>query len=1029
MRAAASLLSASRSINGLADLIRAAGLASASMEVDATTRQALHLEGVRGAELAAGAGTLRVLILELGDDAPLRDSLQRLSRRLSSRAPHVLWILAAVDARGGNAGIVGWAGGDGPHRVASFLWETDRVVDSDAETLCALASVRADDDLLHHTRCVEVLGRSALTRRFYHALQSQVGSLAESVPPSVDRSDAQAVSLLYVSRLLFLCFLEAKGRLNGNRAFISEHFDDCMRAGGNFHRRVLLPLFFGTLNTPLRQRAVVARAFGCVPFLNGGLFTRTALERRVGTWKFPDERLGTLLDRLFQRFRFVAREDSATWSEASVDPEMLGRAFESLMAAAERRASGVYYTPHELVARVAEHALSAALQSPAAQDARDLRVLDPACGSGAFLVYVLERLAELRRARGESGSVAAIRRDVLARSIFGVDLNPTAVWLCELRLWLSVVIESDESDPLLVPALPNLDRNIRTGDALVGSAFTRDPSVMSGGPRVVALRQRYVRATGPRKQSLARSLDREERRRVLSQTEREIRYAQFARGELLSAQRARDLFGERAPTSAETKRELKRLRELLRATRKERRRIADGGALPFSFGAFFADAQARGGFDVVLGNPPWVRLHRIPAALRARLKESYEVYRHAQWQSGAANAHAATGFASQVDLAALFVERSVALLRGGGVVSLLLPVKLWRSLAGGGIRHLVARRTTLLRLEDLSGSAHAFDAAVYPSLLVAKSGEPVASNVALVVHDRTTQREWAMPPQLLAFDDSPGAPWILLTREARKAFDHIRSAGVPLGSSYFGAPRLGVKSGCNAAFVVRVKDAARELATVVDADGEEGAVELALLRPALRGDAVVPWKRLPVTEFILWTHDERGAPLARLPERARAWLRRRYGELAGRSDAARSRRWWSLFRVDAADHRTSRLVWADFGRRPRALVLPAGDPTVPLNTCYVLRCADACDAWVLAALLNSSLAAAWLNALAEPARGGYRRYLGWTVGQFPLPRDWERARSVLATAPRDSDEELLLRVLDAYQLNPSDVAALLEAGA
>ena len=109
-------------------------------------------------------------------------------------------------------------------------------------------------------------------------------------------------------------------------------------------------------------------------------------------------------------------------------------------------------------------------------------------------------------------------------------------------------------------------------------------------------------------------------------------------------------------------------------------------------------------------------------------------------------------------------------------------------------------------------------------------------------------------------------------------------------------------------------------------------------------------------------------------------------------------------------------------------MLPAGDPTVPLNTCYVLRCADACDAWVLAALLNSSLAAAWLNALAEPARGGYRRYLGWTVGQFPLPRDWERARSVLATAPRDSEEELLLRVLDAYQLNPSDVAALLEAG-
>ena len=168
---------------------------------------------------------------------------------------------------------------------------------------------------------------------------------------------------------------------------------------------------------------------------------------------------------------------------------------------------------------------------------------------------------------------------MLARSIFGVDLNPTAVWLCELRLWLSVVIESDENDPMRVPTLPNLDRNIRTGDALVGSPFATDPSVMVGGPRVVVLRQRYVRASGTRKQNLARSLDREERCRVLSQTDREIRYAQFARGELLAAQRARDLFGQRAPTSPDAKREIKRLRELLGAARKERRRITAAGFL------------------------------------------------------------------------------------------------------------------------------------------------------------------------------------------------------------------------------------------------------------------------------------------------------------------------------------------------------------------------------------------------------------------------------------------------------------------
>jgi hypothetical protein len=705
---------------------------------------------------------------------------------------------------------------------------------------------------------------------------------------------------------------------------------------------------------------------------------------------------------------------------------MLGRAFESLMASTLRRTSGVYYTPHELVSRVAEQALDSALPAPTLQAVRELRVLDPACGSGAFLVYVLERLAGLRRELGESGPIAAIRRDVLARSVFGVDLNPTAVWLCELRLWLSVVIESDEQDPLRVPPLPNLDRNIRTGDALAGAAFSREPGAIVGSGRVVELRRQYMRATGVRKQSLARVLDREERRRVLAQIDREVHATQYARAELLAVQRARDLFGERAPTSAESKRESRRLRELLRSATQERRRIADGGALPFSFAAFFADAQARGGFDVVLGNPPWVRLHRIPVSLRLRFKASYEVYRSARWQAGAASAGVAPGFASQVDLAALFVERSVALLRDGGIVSLLLPVKLWRSLAGGGVREFLSRRAEVVRLEDLSQSAHAFDAAVYPSLLVARIGNVSPSVLTLAVHDRTERREWQLAPRDLPFDESPGSPWILLTPDARAAFDRVRSAGIPLSASPFGAPRLGVKSGCNAAFVVRVKDAARELASIVDADGEEGSVELALLRPALRGDGVVPWVRGPCEEFILWTHDERGAPLARLPDRARAWLRRRYGELAARSDAARSRRWWSLFRVDAADSKTARVVWADFGRRPRALVLPPGDPTVPLNSCYVVRCRDAGDARGLAAILNSRLAAAWLNALAEPARGGYRRYLGWTVGQLPVPRDWTRARPILESAPHDSDERLLECVLFAYGLGPTDVAALLE---
>ena len=120
------------------------------------------------------------------------------------------------------------------------------------------------------------------------------------------------------------------------------------------------------------------------------------------------------------------------------------------------------------------------------------------------------------------------------------------------------------------------------------------------------------------------------------------------------------------------------------------------------------------------------------------------------------------------------------------------------------------------------------------------------------------------------------------------------------------------------------------------------------------------------------------------------------------------------------------------GRTPRALLLPAGDPTVPLNSCYVVPCDDHDDALALAALLNSSLAAAWLHVLAEPARGGYHRYLGWTVALLPLPRDWRCARKLLAPLAQraldgkvPTDCELLEAATRAYRLRAADVAPLI----
>ena len=104
-----------------------------------------------------------------------------------------------------------------------------------------------------------------------------------------------------------------------------------------------------------------------------------------------------------------------------------------------------------------------------------------------------------------------------------------------------------------------------------------------------------------------------------------------------------------------------------------------------------------------------------------------------------------------------------------------------------------------------------------------------------------------------------------------------------------------------------------------------------------------------------------------------------------------------------------------------------------MNSCYVVRCAEEGDALALTALLNSAIVAAWLAVIAEPARGGFRRYLGWTMALLPVPKDWKRAVELLAPiAQRARDGEppsesvLLAAALKAYGLAASDIAPLLE---
>lgn len=1037
------ILMQAQNASGLAAVAYACGFVGDPAPLDAASRAALGLPAsVRVATVVEGRGVLRALCVELPRGSLTRENVGALTVRLQRRSPFALWLVLAAE-RGGTGVAVASALVAPRPGVSLLCLSRAHIVDSDAETLRALSAASAGLDILVHARWCEVLGREALTQRFFRALERTVAALATSVAPGVPDDDARTLAILTSTRFLFLSFLEAKGWLNGDHGFLRRTWDACTATRGGYHRNVILPLCFGTLNTPRSARAPAARAFGDIPFLNGGLFTRTPLERRYRRATFSDDALGALVSDLLGRWRFTVRENHTSHAEAAVDPEMLGRAFECLMASRERRASGSFYTPRVLVARVFDAALDAALSEPASAAAltalragvrldaaeagavglklASLRVLDPACGSGAFLVHTLEELATLRARCSDTADTGALRRDILARQLFGVDREATAVWLCELRLWLAVVVETATSNPRSVPPLPNLDAQVRVGDALAGDAFAATTAARRPLP-LARLRERYARATGTRKRTLSRTLHAAERAAAGVALNDRIALVTALRREIVVASRGRDLFGERVRPDAARRARLDELRRSARELRAARFALLRGGAVAFDFAAQFADVGASGGFDIVVGNPPWVRLHRIPIAERARLRSQFVAFRDAGWRAGAEVAGAGAGFAAQVDLAALFVERSLALVREGGTISLLVPAKLWRSLAGGGIRHLLLQSARIVELEDWTEARATFDAAVYPSLIVASRGAAGPhGEVRMSEHHRDRALQWTVARAALPFDSTPGAPWLWLPADPRAGFDRVAAMGTPLAQHAGLRPRLGVKCGFNEAYIVD--------------DALCAAVEHHLLRPLLRGEAVTPWSVSGLTARIIFPHDASLHPLRELPPLARKWLAKYQTQLTARSDLRGRAPWWSLFRVEGADARRPRVVWADLSRSPRAAVLEANDPTVPLNSCYVVPTSSIDEAHALAAWLNGPIAAAWLAALAEPARGGFRRMLGWTVGLLPIPRDWDRAVEALApcgarAARGDvpSAAELLDVTLETLGVAAHDVEALLTWG-
>jgi type I restriction-modification system DNA methylase subunit len=693
-----------------------------------------------------------------------------------------------------------------------------------------------------------------------------------------------------LGRLVFLHFLQKKGWLgcpagaknwkDGDPDFLRQLFNAAPESDRKrFHSRRLVPLFFDTLNNPRRKDELFAITGTRVPYLNGGLFERDfdGVERM----DFPAELFAGLLE-FFGQYNFTIDENDPDDHEIGIDPEMLGHIFENLLE--DNKDKGAYYTPKAVVQYMCQQSLIHALAGhfPGDEAARaeierlirrkepidpkkdswlaahatalekilhGLNICDPAIGSGAFPIGLLQEIYWTKLTLHPALDRADAKRAIIQRSIHGVDIDAGAVEIARLRFWLALIVEEKNPVPL-----PNLDYQIMQGNSLLESFEGFDLSRITEPDRVgvtllgsdqvelglgrqqvelavgsepqeslAALQQKYfLLHDAEAKAQLRHRIDRAVLRAIDAQLERR-------RDELETslAQEAAFVRGRKRTPKEEKKREATRAKLAALADKKAKLHalLEDPHAeRPFFLWHLWfrhvldAPPKGRGGFDIVIANPPYVR-HETISDFRDTLA-NYETA------------------ASRADLFVFFFEAGVRLLHPEGVFCFIASNKYFRAAYGAKLRKFLAEKTAIHRIVDFGDTA-VFKAISYASILLARREDTAAHNrVRALVWSGGADLEnlWArveaqsseMPQSALKVDGwnfSTGGSGLL---------EKLQAASTPLRKYVGGRCYRGVITGLNEAFVI--DEATRRRLIAEDKKSAE------LIRPWLRGRDVKRWQ-------------------------------------------------------------------------------------------------------------------------------------------------------------------------------------------
>lgn len=652
--------------------------------------------------------------------------------------------------------------------LAAFGWGPDIPARTACEfNLPALQWPEANKDAAAWVSAwAEAFNVEKVTRRFYTDYAAEFERLRATIRP-LKSEDQKMFTQALMNRLMFLRFIERKGWLTapggeGSKDYLRLLFQAGGYRGKSFYAGRLRKLFFEALSVEGKQRS---EAIGKVVFLNGGLFDESDLDKKVED--IPETAFAPLLGRdgLLYRYNFTVQESTPLDIEVAVDPEMLGKVFEELVTG--RHESGSYYTPRPIVSFMCREALKGYLADTTELDAEkvaafvdehdvkgisidgarkiaqaldEVRAVDPACGSGAYLLGLLHEIVDLYRLlysdklKTNARELHRIKLDIIEKSLYGVDIDAVATNIAMLRLWLSLTVDSDEPQ-----ALPNLDFKIETGDSLAGPNPQEMPDLLrvnlhERARQLAIVKGEYLRARGDEKQSL--------------------------RGRILKEQREISL-------------------ELLSLS---------PGAIDWRVQFCEVFFSNRGGFDIAIANPPYGLInkrqnqqigHTVTPAMVDAIKASDEF---------------SPVLRGMLNICVPFIRRSFSLLKQGGIFVEIFPLAFAGDLSFAPLRRYVFTRTTVRSFEAFperdDPKRRVFESAkMSVCILVATNATPVAARsrfafrINQTPHVNTSTASVELTPsELSALDSNSTLPLVgpndlLILQRIRRNSIHLSDIG------------------------------------------------------------------------------------------------------------------------------------------------------------------------------------------------------------------------------------------------------------